>query len=102
MRLQVLVSTMHRKDYSLLDEMNIQSDAVVINQCDIEKTEEFLYKGHNIKWISVKERGIGKSRNMAIENADADIILFADDDIVYDDGMAQAVVGALKNIRILI
>lgn len=96
MRLQILVSTMHRKDYSLLDEMNIQSDAVVINQCDREKTEEFLYKGHSIKWISVKERGIGKSRNMAIENADADIILFADDDIVYDDGMAQAVIRAFE------
>lgn len=96
MKLQVLVSTMHRKDYSLLDEMHIQSDAVVINQCDREETEEFLYNGHSIKWINVKERGIGKSRNMAIENADADIILFADDDVVYDDGMVQSVVRAFE------
>lgn len=96
MKLQVLVSTMHRKDYSILDEMNIQSDAVVINQCDREETEEFLYHGHSIKWINVKERGIGKSRNMAIENADADIILFADDDVVYDNGMVQAVVRAFE------
>lgn len=96
MKLQVLVSTMHRTDHSLLDEMNIQSDAVVINQCDREETEEFLYNGHSIKWISVKDRGIGKSRNAAIENADADIILFADDDVIYDDGMAQAVVRAFE------
>lgn len=96
MKLQVLVSTMHRTDHSLLDKMNIQSDAVVINQCDREETEEFTYNGHNIKWISVKDRGVGKSRNLAIENSDADILLFADDDVVYDDGMERAVVRAFE------
>lgn len=99
MKLQVLVSTMHRKDHSLLDKMNIQSDAVVINQCDREEAEEFLYNGHTVKWISVKERGVGKSRNLAIENADADILLFADDDVVYDDGMAQAVISAFEEYK---
>ncbi|MCM1115399.1 MAG: glycosyltransferase family 2 protein [Clostridium sp.] len=96
MKLQILVSTMHRTDHSLLEKMNIQSDAVVINQCDREETETFLYNGHSIKWISVKDRGIGKSRNLAIENSDADIILFADDDVVYDDGMAQDVIRAFE------
>lgn len=96
MKLQVLVSTMHRTDHSLLDKMHIQSDAVVINQCDREETEEFTYNGHSIKWISVKDRGVGKSRNLAIENADADILLFADDDVVYDDGMEQAVIRAFE------
>ena len=35
MKLQVLVSCMHQQDYSLLEKMNIQTDAIIINQCDI-------------------------------------------------------------------
>lgn len=91
MRIQVLVSTMHQKDYSLLDTMNIQTDAIVVNQCDENKIEEFEYKGHKIKWISLKERGVGLSRNTALMRADADILMFADDDIVYDDGYAEII-----------
>lgn len=34
MDLQVLVSTMHQKDYSIIEKMNINSDAIIINQCD--------------------------------------------------------------------
>ena len=86
MRLQVLISTMHQTDHSLLDKMNIQSDAIVINQCDRNEIEEFEYKGHHIQWMSLKERGVGLSRNTALMRADADIVLFADDDVIYDDG----------------
>lgn len=91
MRLQVLVSTMYQKDYSLLDRMNIQTDAIVINQCDCNQMDSFLYKGHTIQWISLAERGVGLSRNTAFMRADADIVLFADDDVVYQDGYAEAV-----------
>ena len=48
MTLQVLVATMHQTDHSLLEKMNIQSDAIVINQCDRNEIERFTYKGHNI------------------------------------------------------
>lgn len=85
MTFQVLVSTMYQTDYSILDKMNILSDAVIVNQCDKNKIEEFMFKGHNIKWISTTDRGVGKSRNLAIDNSSADILLFADDDVVYDD-----------------
>ena len=96
MRLQVLISTMHQKDYSLLDKMNIQTDAIVINQCDCNQIDSFLYKGHAIQWISLAERGIGLSRNTAFMRADADIVLFADDDVVYKDGYAKEVLQAFS------
>ena len=92
MHVQVLVSTMHQTDHSLLDKMNIQTDAIIINQCDRNDIEEFEYKGHNIKWLSLNERGVGLSRNTALMRADADILLFADDDIVYEDGFEQKVI----------
>ena len=58
MNLQVLVSTMHQTYPSLLEKMNIQSDAIIINQCDRNEFEEFEYKGNNIKFLSFAERGV--------------------------------------------
>lgn len=97
MRVQVLVATMHQTDHSLLKKMNIQTDAIVVNQCDENKIEEFEYNGHKIKWLSLKERGVGLSRNTALMRADADILLFADDDIVYVDGYEDMIIRAFES-----
>lgn len=99
MRLQVLISTMHQKDHSLLDKMNIQSDAIVVNQCDRNEIENFEYAGHNILWMSLNERGVGLSRNTALMRADADIVLFADDDVVYDDGYEKKVIESFEKFK---
>ena len=66
MTLQVLVATMHQTDHSLLEKMNIQSDAIVVNQCNRNEVERFMYNGHQILWMSLNERGIGLSRNTLI------------------------------------
>ncbi len=97
MRLQTLVSAMHQADYSLLEKMNIQSDAIVINQCDYNSFDEFEYNGYNIKWYSLNERGVGLSRNTALMRADADILLFADEDIIYTDGYAQRILNFFED-----
>lgn len=97
MTLQVLVATMHQKDHSLLERMNIQCDAIVINQCDRDEIERFQFRGHDILWMSLKERGVGLSRNTALMRATADILLFADDDIVYNDGYAEQVIQNFNN-----
>ena len=94
MTLQVLIATMHQTDHSLLDKMNIQSDAIVINQCDCDKIEKFTYKGHEIIWLSLNERGIGLSRNTALMRGTADIVLFADEDVIYEDGYSQKIINA--------
>lgn len=84
--IQTLISTMYQEDHSLLDRMNIQTDAIVVNQCDFNKIERFEWKGHNILWMSLKEKGVGLSRNTLLMRATADIVLFADDDVCYKDG----------------
>lgn len=96
MNLQVLVSTMHQNDYSLLEKMNISSDAIVVNQCDRNDIDEFTHKGKSIKWYSLKERGVGLSRNTALVRATADICLFADDDVEYVDGYKDIICDAFK------
>jgi len=97
MTLQVLVSTMNQNDYKLLDDMNISTDAIVINQCDKNMIEKFEYKKHCVKWLSLSERGIGLSRNTALMRADGDILLFADDDVRYSDNYGHKVIAFFEN-----
>lgn len=99
MSLQVLISTMDQKDYSLLDKMNIQTDAIVINQCEHYSVSEFTYKDHLVKWVSCAERGVGLSRNTALMRATADILLFADDDVTFVDGYEKLVVDEFNRNR---
>ena len=96
MELQLLISTMNQTNYDLLDRMNVRCDAVVVNQCDKCSVETFEYNGHKIKWISMPERGVGLSRNTALFNATADIVLFADDDMKYNDDYVENVIGAFE------
>lgn len=96
MNLQVLISTMHQDDYSLLEKMNINSDAIVINQCDRYEMNEFLYKENSIKWYSFNERGVGLSRNTALGRATQEICLFSDDDVEYVDNYETIICTAFK------
>ena len=93
-RLQVLVATMHRQDLSLAEEMNIRCDAVLANQADRDEfaAEDTPYG--KVKMITTATRGVGLNRNVALLAAEGDILLFADDDVVYNDDMPQAVVKA--------
>lgn len=91
MNLQVLVSTMNQTDHSLINKMNISSDAVVINQCHHNQIDSFKIEENNIKWIDVNDSGLSNSRNLAIENATGDICVIADDDIVYVDNYKEII-----------
>lgn len=94
MSIQLLISTMHRTDASLLEKMKICSDAVVINQCDKEDRRVFTHDGHEILWIDTTERGLSKSRNMAIRNATAEVCMLADDDMEYHRDYVDTVTSA--------
>lgn len=97
MTFQLLISCMHQKDLSILDDSNITTDSVVVNQCDSDDFKEFVYvdktnKSHNIVWINTTERGLSKSRNMAIKYATADICMIADDDELFDDNLRNKII----------
>lgn len=97
MNIEVLVSTMDQIDHGLLERMNIQTDAVVVNQCDRNGLERFEFKGHSITWVDTTQRGLSRSRNMALSYASGDICLLADDDIVYLDGFYNDVIKAYSD-----
>lgn len=91
MRVQVLASVMNQTVEGIAEKMCLDSDAVIINQCGRLGIEEIVYKGHNVRFFSFPDRGVGRSRNEAILRADGDICLFSDEDIVYEPGYAELI-----------
>ena len=96
--LEVLVSSLEKDPGTLISHMNLECDAVIVNQCDRNASYEFRTEnGLNIKLFESVERGVGRSRNKALDLADSKIVLFADDDIVYDKGYAERILEAFNS-----
>ena len=91
-RVQVLVATMDQRDLSLLAKMNLQCGAVVANQAG---RNEIIVSGDK-KMITTDTRGVGLNRNIALLAADADIVVFADDDVTYYDGLEENIRNAFR------
>ena len=93
---EVLLSTVDQNDLRLVEKMNIQSSVVIIDQCGREKVQEVRMNGHSVRYIGTAQKGLSKSRNMAIQNARADICLLSDDDVVYVDGYRDLICEAFS------
>ena len=98
MTLELLISTMHQDDHALLERMQVQSDAVVVNQCDREGETILEHRGHRVVWIDTRERGLSRSRNMALAHATAELCMLADDDMIYRPGYAETVQAAFGRL----
>ncbi len=98
MKVEVLCVTMHQKGLDKYEEMNIQSDVVFANQADRHSYEEAMIDGNRVKMITTPYRGVGNNRNMAILHATGDILMFADDDVIYSDGYAKGVIEAFESV----
>ena len=97
MTLQTLIATMNRQhDYRFLDQMNLEGDVIVINQCDELDVESISGEAYRATVVSSKKRGISNSRNEAILYSDADVFLTGDDDIVYRKGYRQMVLDCFE------
>ena len=101
MKVEVLASVMNASLRETVQHMNLQSDAVIINQCDRLGQEEMQISQENgeartIRFYSFPDRGIGRSRNEAILRARGDICLFSDADIVYEDGYETAILAEFE------
>lgn len=94
MNIQVLVATMDQRDLSLARRMNIDCDAIIANQTDRDAIEREESDHGKVTMISTRTRGVGLNRNIALMAAEADIVLFADDDIRYYGSVSQGVMKA--------
>ena len=86
--LQVLVATMHQKDFSIGETMNIRCGAVFANQADRNETAISQTQWGNWKMVTTATRGVGLNRNFGLMSADADILLL-DPDMTADTVIAR-------------
>ncbi|MGS0746157.1 glycosyltransferase [Syntrophomonas erecta subsp. sporosyntropha] len=93
MKLEVLVSTMHQTDCSLIDKMKLTSNVLIINQVD-DDNHEINSKYPNVRVLTFKERGLSNSRNRAIDNSSADICVISDDDVIYNEDYEGIIINA--------
>lgn len=94
---QVLVACMHQKDASLYREMNLQTDAILANQCDEYSYRQYLQPdGSTVQLISSADRGVGKNRNKALLYASGKYLLCSDQDMIYVDNYAQIIEDAFR------
>ncbi len=97
MNVEVLVSAVDCSDVrQLIKKMNIQTDAIIVNQCNHIGYDEIKFKNKKIKFYSFSERGVGLSRNNALMRATGDIVLFADDDEVLEDNYEEKIISEFE------
>lgn len=94
MKLDILMSCMHQTDDALIHKSKITGSAVVVNQCD---REGFTQYGKAAVY-DTKERGLTRSRNMAIAKSDADICLLCDDDEEFVVDYEQNILAAYERL----
>lgn len=97
MRLEVLLSAMHLEDYKYINTLNITTDCVVVNQCNENGIQSIVDNRRNIKFISTTERGLSRSRNMAVDNADGDICILCDNDVEYVRGYEDIILDQFRD-----
>ncbi len=93
-QLEVLVAALQENDITLAERMNLSTEAIICNQCQEVSYREFRRRNRRIRTLSLNERGVGRNRNNALMRADADYVLFADEDIVYDDDYEERILHA--------
>lgn len=98
LRLQILIATMNQSDFSLVEKMNIYSDCIMANQTDNASDGVFEYGPYKVEIYNSTLVGMSANRNLALSKATADIVLFADDDIVYNDGVREGIIETFEKI----
>jgi glycosyltransferase involved in cell wall biosynthesis len=94
---EILISTMNQDSLDFLVPMfpflhfsNFR--ILIVNQTQVGKKLESQYA--KIRVVNSFEKGLSKSRNLALENAVGKILVIADDDVVYQQGFITKIINA--------
>lgn len=98
MKLEVLVSAVGKEAAELISQMNLCTDAVLVNQCDRYAFDTAAAGKGNVKCFSMPERGVGLSRNTALLHASGDVVLFSDEDIILAQDYEAQITKAYKEL----
>lgn len=98
--IEILISTMNRSDFGFLKCMFLFSDFtnfnfVIVNQTTPDK--QLISHFENVKVINSFERGLSKSRNLAIANATRELLILTDDDVVFQPRFDSHIIKAFNS-----
>ncbi|NLQ22800.1 glycosyltransferase family 2 protein [Shewanella sp. S-1] len=96
MILEMLYATCGERIFELLDnipEPNPRLKILIVHQINSqnESVEHFFSERDDVRYFSMFEKGVTKSRNFALTHAIGDIVLFCDDDVVYTNFVEQLI-----------
>ncbi len=97
MKLEILLSCMHQNDESIVHRSAITGNVLVINQCDRAEEKTFRTEHGVARIISTAQRGLTRSRNMAISRSHGDVCLLCDDDEVFVPGYEEKILAAYED-----
>lgn len=97
--IEILISTMNQNSLDFLVPMfpfihfsNFQ--ILIVNQT--QNGSKLTSNFSNIRVINSSEKGLSKSRNLALENATGKILLISDDDVVFQKGFVEKIIDAYQ------
>lgn len=95
---EVLLSCMYQDDFTIAYKTKVNSDLLIINQCDREDYQETKVNGYLWRMISTRDRGLSKSRNLALVHARGRICQLCDDDEVFEENYREMVLRAFEEL----
>ncbi len=88
----VLLSAMELHGTDILKKLKITGPSIIINQCGSVSRE--YYPDDDCLYICSDERGLSKSRNMAVREAAVsgkELCIFCDNDVLYEDDYEEII-----------
>ncbi len=98
MTLELLLSCMHQEDASLVAASRITGDVLLINQCSREGEARFPTANGTARMIFTTQRGLTRSRNLAVRLSRGDICLLCDDDETFVQGYEEKILSAYRSL----
>lgn len=92
--IEILIATMNRTSLDFLYKMFPYEKLENLSLIIVNQTDEFHLLNStidSIKVINSFDMGLSKSRNLAISNATKQILLIADDDVIYQKNFLKAI-----------
>nr|WP_315220603.1 glycosyltransferase family A protein [uncultured Flavobacterium sp.] len=95
---EILIATQDRADLNFLEPMFPFEHFSTFNILIINQSEKTILKSDYkfVRVINIAEKGLARSRNMAIDNAEGKICLIADDDVVFEENFNFYILSAFE------
>lgn len=97
-KVEVLLSCMNQENTDIIEKIRITTDVLMINQANRERKKDIHSSDQRIRVIDTRQRGLSRSRNMALKYAQGDICLLCDEDEFLADGYADVIKKAFEKL----